>query len=238
MTRPALTHEEIIDILDVCFDVEFSFIKSEEPAELFISQSRSNQDFLIGLTKRIAATNEELAFQFAMNSVRALEAMDKHMVEAWAMTSTDNYDRKGLFPAMSVIRELDSFVHTAHVNACGAVLEEEISVLLPFAQGLSGRKLKIAESTGNFAYTDTETIFLPAITALLKESKENFLIYKSSIAFLWAQIQFGTFRISFDEIINADNAEILLNKFSALETVRLKLALNVSFQACIATCRH
>ncbi len=222
MARPTLSREEIIDILDVCFDVEFSFIKSEEAAELLISQPRSNQDFLISLTKRIAATNEELAFQFAMNSVKALEAMDKHMVEAWAMTSTDNYDRKGLFPAMSVIRELDSFVHTAHVNACGAVLEEEISVLLPFAQGLSGRKLKIAESTGNFAYTDTETIFLPAITALLKESKENFLIYKSSIAFLWAQIQFGTFRISFDEIINADNAEILLNKFSALETVRLE----------------
>ena len=142
MARPALTHEEIILVFDVCFDVEFSYIKSEEPAELLVTQSRGDQDFIIGLTRRIAATNEELAFQFSMNAVKAMQAMDKHMVEAWAMTSTDNYDRKGLFPAMSVIRELDSFVHTAHINACGAILEEEISVLLPFAQGLSGRKLK------------------------------------------------------------------------------------------------
>jgi len=222
MARQALSSEEIIEILDVCFDVEFSFIKSEKPAELIVTQTRTNQDFILDLTKRISATNEELALQFAMNSVKALDAMDKHMVEAWAMTSTDNYDRKGLFPAMSVIRELDSFVHTAHVNACGSVLDEEISVLLPFAQGLSGRKLKISESPDNYAYTDTETIFLPAITALLKESKENFLVYKASVAFLWAQIQFGTFRVSFDDLLNAEDSEIQLKKFYALETIRLE----------------
>ena len=226
MAHQALSLEEIIDILDVCFDVEFSFIKSEEPAELIVQQSRGHQDFILDLTKRIAATNEELAFQFAMNSVRALEAMDKHMVEAWAMTATDNYDRKGLFPAMSTIRDLDSFVHTAHVNACGAILEEEISVLLPFAQGLSGRKLKIAESPDNQAYTDTETIFLPAITALLQESKENFLVYKATIAFLWAQIQFGTFRIQIDtslkqNLFDCENSDAQLNKFRALEAIRL-----------------
>lgn len=173
MSRQALSLKEIIDILDIYFDVEFSFIKSEQPAELIVRQSRSNQDFILNLTKRIAATNEELAFQFANNAIRALDAMDHHMVEAWAMTATDNYDRKGLFPAMSVIRDLDNYVHKAHVNACGAVLEEEISVLLPFLQGLSGRKLKIAETAENHAYTDTETIYLPAITALLEESKDT-----------------------------------------------------------------
>ena len=225
MPRPALSLEEIIDVLDIYFDVEFSFIKSEEPAELIVQQPRSDQDFILDLTKRIAATNVELAFQFTRSSARALEAMDQHMVEAWAMTATDNYDRKGLNPAMTVIRDLDSYMHTAHVNACGAVLDEEISVLLPFLQGLSGRKLKIAEATDNLAYTDTETIYLPTITALLEESKDNFLICKASIAFLWAQIQFGTFRINFDEILDCDNPETQLRKLSALETVRLEACL-------------
>ena len=158
MSGQKLTLEEIIAVFDICFEVEFSFIKSEEPAQLIVKQSRSNQDFILNLTKRIAATNQELAFQFAMNSSKALAAMDQHMVKAWAMTATDNYDQKGLFPAMTVIRELDNFVHTAHINACGAVLEEEISVLLPFAQGLSGRKLKIVEATDSQTYTDTETL--------------------------------------------------------------------------------
>ena len=227
MSNQRLTLEEIIVVFDVYFDVEFSFIKSEEPAEFVVKQSRSNQDFILDLTRRIATTNQELAFQFAMNSSKALDAMDQHMVEAWAMTATDSYDRKGLFPAMSVIRELDNYVHTAHINACGAVLEEEISILLPFAQGLSGRKLKIAEAEDNQTYTDTETIFLPAITALLEESKDNFLIYKASIAFLWAQIQCGTFRIQLDpelnqKLLDTDNTEAQLKKFHALETVRLE----------------
>jgi nitric oxide reductase NorD protein len=228
MSGQKLTVEEIISVFDIYFEVEFSFIKSEEPAQLVVKQSRSNQDFIFNLTKRIAATNQELAFQFAMNSSKALAAMDQHMVEAWAMTATDNYDQKGLFPAMSVIRELDSFVHTAHINACGAVLEEEMSILLPFAQGLSGRKLKIAEASDSQTYTDTETLFLPAITALLEQSKDNFLIYKASIAFLWAQIQCGTFRIQLDPALNKqlftndNNRESLAQKFFALEAVRLE----------------
>ncbi len=221
-TLNALTLEEIIEFLDICFEVEFSFIKSEQPAELIVQQTRSNQDFILNLTRRIATTNQELAFQFAMNSIRALQAMDQHMVEAWAMTATDNYDRKGLLPAMSLIRDLDNYVHTAFIKTCGAVLEEEISILLPFAQGLSGRKLKIAEAEGNETYTDTETIFLPPIVALLEESKDNFLIYKASIAFLWAQIQFGSFRFQFDVLLNCDNPEAQLNKFFALESIRLE----------------
>ncbi len=225
MARPALTLEQITEVLDIYFDVEFSFIKTEEATELIINLPRTEQDFIIDLTRRIAATNSELAFQFAKNAITALAAMDKHMVEAWAMTATDNYDRKGLAPAMTVIRELDSYVHTAHTNACGAVLEEELAVLLPFLQGLSGRKLKIAEAADNLAYTDTETIYLPAITALLEDSKDNFLIYKASVAFLWAQIHFGTFRIDFDGVLDCDNPEAQLEKLAILESIRLEACL-------------
>lgn len=217
MPRPALSRDDIIEKLDIYFDVEFTFIKSEEAAERIIDQPREVQDFVLDLTRRIAATNEELAFQFALNAIHALESMDRHMVEAWAMTATDNYDRKGLFPAMKVIRELDSYVQTAHISACGAVLGEELPVLLPFLQGLSGRKLKITEAEGKHAWTDTETLYLPAITALLEEAKDNFLIYKASIACLWAQIQFGTFRAD----LSALN-EKQLETFCALEHIRLE----------------
>ncbi|MCK5394419.1 MAG: nitric oxide reductase activation protein [Gammaproteobacteria bacterium] len=222
MPRPALTFDEIIISLDVYYDAEFTFIKSEDAAELIVNQPRNIQDFILNLCQRISATNEELAFQFTLNSIRALESMDQHMIEAWAMTATDNYDRKGLTPAMTVIRDLDNYVHTAHVNACGAVLDEEISVLLPFIQGLSGRKLKIAEAEDNHAYTDTETIFLPSITSLLEESKDNFLIYKATVAFLWAQIQFGTFRFPFDEVLNCKDPDSQLKKITVLENIRLE----------------
>ena len=220
MARKQLTLEEIIERLDIYLDAEFSFIKSEIPAAEIIQLSANQQDFVLNLVKRIAATNVELAYQFACSSIHALTAMDMHMVEAWAMTATDNYDRKGLFPAMSIIRDLDNFVQTAHVHACGSVFEEEVCILLPFLKGLPGRKLKLAEAAES--YTDTETIYLPPIMALLEESQDNFLIYKASIAFHWAQIQFGTFRVDVDRLIaKANDENDALKIFYALESIRL-----------------
>ncbi len=79
MARPALTLEQITEILDVYFDVEFSFIKTEEAAGLIVTLPRTEQDFIIDLTRRIAATNGELAFQFAKNALTALQACTASM---------------------------------------------------------------------------------------------------------------------------------------------------------------
>ena len=47
MMGKALALEESIEFLDICFEVEFSFIKSEQPAELIAQQTRNNQDFIL-----------------------------------------------------------------------------------------------------------------------------------------------------------------------------------------------
>jgi nitric oxide reductase NorD protein len=220
MPRAQLSEQQIIALLDEYLDVEFSFIRSEVPASQIAGLPREQQDFILNLSKRVAATNIELAYQLASNAVRALEAMDEHMVEAWAMTATDNYDRKGLYPAMTVIRELDNYIHTAHEHACGSVFEEQASILLPFLHGLSGRKLKL-QATDN-SWTDTETIFLPPIMALMPEAKQNFSLYKATVAHHWAQIHFGTFHIDLDMLAqrHVDEPDFL-HKFHALETLRL-----------------
>ncbi len=214
MARPKLDKEHIIAFMDECLEVEFSFVKNEIPAEPISHLPRQQQDFILDLTRRVADTNIELAYQFACGAVHALKAMDPRMVEEWAMTAADDYDRKGLFPAMSVIRDLDNFIHTAHERAHGSVLEEEIGVLLPFVHGLSGRKLKLEASENT--YTDTETIFLPPVMALFSDEKQNFLLYKAIVAHHWAQIQFGTFRANLTQL-----AEDQLVKFCSLETIRL-----------------
>ena len=217
MSHQTLNKEQIIEFLDECLEVEFSFVKNEIPATDIVKQSRLHQNFILNLTQRVAATNIELAYQFAIHSKQALEEMDLHMVEAWAMSATDQYDKQGLYPAMSAIKNLDQYIDTAHIQACGAVFEEEASILLPFLQGLAGRKLKLAESEQ--AYTDTETIYIPAITALFGNKKENFLHYKVTVAYLWAQIQFGSFRVDLEWLRNAPER---LAKFCALENIRLE----------------
>ncbi len=214
MAQQPLGKNEIIEFMDNCLEVEFSFVKNEIPAENIKNLPRLQQDFILNLIKRVADTNIELAYQLACGSAHALNEMDEHMVEEWAMTAADNYDRKGLFPAMSVIRDLENFINTAHERAHGSLLENEIGVLLPFLHGLSGRKLKLEAS--DTTYTDTETIFLPPVVAVFSDEKENFLLYKATAAHLWAQIQFGTFRTDLSQL-----AEDQLIKFCSLETVRL-----------------
>ncbi|MDH3343268.1 MAG: nitric oxide reductase activation protein, partial [Gammaproteobacteria bacterium] len=217
MSRQALNEKAIIEFLDEVLEVEFSFVKNEKPAADIVSQHRPIQDFILNLTRRVAATNIELAYQFACHSNRALQSMELKMVEAWAMSATDQYDKLGLYPAMTVIKNLDQFIDNAHAQQFGAVLEEEASILLPFLQGLAGRKLKLAEAEQ--AYTDTETIFIPSITALFESKKENFLHYKVTVAYLWAQIQFGSFRVDL-ELLAGDKDT--LDKFCVLENIRLE----------------
>ncbi len=220
MAHEPLSTEDIIACLDECLEVEFSFVENETPAQAIVKLPRREQDFILNLTRRVAGTNIKLAYQLACHAIRALEAMEQHMVEAWAMTATDHYDRKGLLPAMSVIRDLDSFIDNARKRACGAVFEEQVSVLLPFLHGLSGRKLKL--NSADRAYTDTETIYLPPILTTLPEMQENFLLYKATLAHHWAQIQYGTFRVDLIDIYSNDaNSEIQLKKFYALEALRL-----------------
>ncbi len=220
MAHEELSEDEIIEILDEYLEIEFSFVKTEIPAQTLILLPRETQNFILSLVKRVASTNIELAYQFACNSAHAMQAMDLHMVEAWAMTATDNYDRKGLFPAMSVIRNLESFVQKANEQACGAAFEEVSGIMLPFLQGLSGRKLKL--ESGSEAYTDTETVFVPPIIAQLPEQADNFLFYKATIAHHWAQVQFGTFSVNLKRLLGkSSRPEQTLIKFSILETLRL-----------------
>ena len=214
MTRHPLGKDEIIDFLDDCLEVEFSFVKNEIPADGIKNLPRPQQDFILNLVRRVADTNNELGYQLACGAVHALNEMDERMVEEWAMTAADDYDRKGLYPAMSVIRNLDTFIHTAHERAHGSLLDDEIGVLLPFLHGLSGRKLKLEAS--DRTYTDSETIYLPPVMAVFSDKKENFLLYKATVAHHWAQIQFGTFRADLSRLRDDQ-----LIKFCALETIRL-----------------
>ena len=117
MTRRPLGKDEIIEFMDDCLEAEFSFVKNEIPADDIKQLPRQQQDFILKLVKRVADINIELAYQLACSSVHALDEMGERMVEEWAMTAADDYDRKGLFPAMSVIRNLEHFIHTAHERA-------------------------------------------------------------------------------------------------------------------------
>ncbi|MEJ1383868.1 MAG: nitric oxide reductase activation protein [Candidatus Sedimenticola sp. (ex Thyasira tokunagai)] len=212
-----LTVSEIEALLEGPLEVEFSFRDTRPPSQSIAGLSRGEQEFLLDWIIRVASTHVELGYQIACHGVAALAAMDHHMIEAWALHTMDVYDLSGLRPALQVIDKSAGFAEMQHTRLHGAILEEEERVLTGFLHGLSGRKLKIAASDST--YTDTETLFLPSIQSLFSTREENFLHYKITLALLWAQIRFGTFRALRDI---GPTAEGFVPLFHGMETLRLE----------------
>ncbi|MET0066801.1 MAG: nitric oxide reductase activation protein [Candidatus Thiodiazotropha sp.] len=216
--------DEIERQLDEYFEVEFTFRITRGIAEKLVRLSPAQRDFIIDWARRIASTHIELGYRFADQGVRALELMDETMIEAWILRTMDIYDRSGLHAALQVITRMELFVQQGRERASASLFEEEAGVLLPFVQGLSGRKLKLEQS--DQLYTDGEVIYLPAVMAHLPEKRDNFLLYKVAVAFHWAQTRFGTIQGPLLEaLLNHPQAEHLVRCFHRLETERLSARL-------------
>lgn len=220
MSRSPLDADHITARLDDYLEVEFTFIHTEGLAQVLAGMPRERQDFILEWTRRAAATNTELAFQFANRAKEALREVEPEAVSAWCLHAMDSYDRAGLQAAMTVIRDLDTFLAVGHQRAAGSLFEEAVPVLLPFVQGLEGRRLKI--EPGEFAWTDGEVLYLPEIVARLDNRADNFQLFKSIVAHLWAQTRYGTLNVNlaehFARFTRAEHAQLV---FHVLETARL-----------------
>lgn len=226
-TQAPLSVGQIIALLDDYLEVEFSFRNTRPPAEALATLAHRDQAFILDWVRRVSSTNITLGYLLAENAPYALTRMDARMIEAWAVHAVDTYDRAGLAPAVAALKDVEAFVQYGNERLSGAVLAEQEHVLEIFLQGLSGRPLKLKEAEGALAYTDSETLFLPAVVARFPEPRDNFLLFKATVAHLWAQTRFGTFRVDLDAVFGrlADRARAE-KLFHALEIARL--------DACIA----
>ncbi len=221
MARTRLTFDKICATLDRCLDVEFSFLKTEQPAAIIAELDSDQQGYILEWVQRVASTNIQLSYQFITQATAVLDRMDRGIIEAWALHAMDMYDQSGLHAALNVIKSVDKFVQLSHERTAGAVFEDNVGVLSHFVHGLSGRQLKLAEA--DCVYTDTETLFLPPVIAQLQTTQENFLLYKIMVAYLWAQTRFGTFRESVSEALQEESdPQQFLDLFHALDSVRLE----------------
>ncbi|MDA8361127.1 MAG: nitric oxide reductase activation protein [Gammaproteobacteria bacterium] len=227
-TQDALTVAELEDRLDEMLDAVLSIRRSTTAAATALARlARPDQDYACHWVEVIAKTNPELAFHFASHVTAALTRMRSEDREAWIIEAMDTYDRLGLYPAVAILADAESFAAARDGQARTATLETTAPMLELFLQALSGRRLKIAP--GERIYTDTTTLFLPARLAILPTREANRMLYKIMATHLWAQGWFGTFRkdplslrSEWERYAEPERAARL---FYALETIRLDACL-------------
>ena len=154
---------------------------------------RPLQDFVLHWVEVVNRSNYELAYQFAAQAPGALAHMDLKAAEAWILHAMDVYDRDGLYSGSAALKDLAPRIRAAPEHASSVALADVHNVLELFLRGLSGRRLRV--EAGTQAYTDTDTLYLPAVCANFPTPEQNFLAYKGLATHLWAQARYGTFNV-------------------------------------------
>jgi len=201
-------------LLDEILEVEFSFLHTGEIAAELARLPSDQQKLILDWTRRMATTNVQIAYQFALRAREALQRMENEMLSDWCLHAMDLYDAEGLRPALEVIRDLEGYLESGRLRAAGALFEEVAPVLGSFVQGLSGRRLQLEADEA--AWTDGEVLYLPQVVAVFEEAEANFQLCKAMATHLWARTRYGT--------LNVDPARLeegTLPWFQALETLRL-----------------
>ena len=180
--------------LDEALDPVLSSRRTAQPlAERLAPLERALQDFTLHWVGVIARTSSEMAYQFAALAPDALRKFDLATAEAWIIHAMDIFDREGLYRGSSVLKDLDAFIAASRDRTRAVTFEDACNVLGWFVCGLSGRTLKL--EAGNEAYTDTETLYLPACSTEYASREQNFVVYKALATHLWAQTRYGTFNV-------------------------------------------
>ena len=207
--------------LETQFEAYFiSYQDMEAPAREIATLNRVQQDFVLHWVNVLTQLNDEMAYQFASNVTRAFAKMPVETVEQWIVQAMDLYDRKGLMGSIRVLVDIDQFIVHYESRLYSMPFEEHAAVLERFVQGLSGRGLKVM--VAEQVYTDTETLFVPALLSDLPERNDNFILYKAMVVHQWAQLWFGTWQQDIaSALANYAEPAKALGHFHHLERVRL-----------------
>ncbi|MEW6163428.1 MAG: VWA domain-containing protein [Pseudomonadota bacterium] len=183
---------------------------------------RPQQDLVLHWAGVAAQTYAEIGYLIAMLAPQALARLDESGFEAWALSGLDTYDKEGLRPALETLRDIDGFAAMREGRMAVSFAEIEPR-LARFVQGLSGRGLALKADAS--AWTDTETIFLPARIAHFPAGEDNRRLYQALAVQLWAQTRYGTFAVDLEGELarwpEPMEREAALAWLAQLEAVRL-----------------
>jgi nitric oxide reductase NorD protein len=219
-----LSADDLEDRLDEVLFASQSRRTTTDLARGLADLPRVQQDLVLHWTEVATQTYAELAWLLPRLALRALTLLNTEEFGTWVLSALDAYDSVGARGAMEKLRALDAYAASLKRVDVAVEFGSEEMRLSRLLQGLSGRPLGLR--VGVSAWTDTETVFLPARMDLLPTASENRRLYKATVALLWAQTRHGTFGSADLDLEAAlapySDQERALAWLAALEAVRLE----------------
>ena len=227
-----LIQERLDEMLDAVLSSGRNTARSAEQLALC---DAAQQAFVLHWLDVIVRTNSELGFQFVTHVPQALAKLNLEQVEKWLINAMDVYDQQGLYPGSQALAAVDDFLAQQDQNECAAHLDDPTtSILSHYLRGLSARPLRV--KTAESAWTDTETVYLPAFLNEFEDPEKNAILYRLTATQLWAQVHYGTFRRenpkapTLSETLDGyDDPKRARELFHSLEQVRLEACVRRAF---------
>ncbi len=185
--------EQLEQRLDEALELDLVRLSPEQAAQALAPFSRAQQERAIRWAQIAAQAHVQIGQQVSIHAAQALQLMSDEVMGQWVYHALDLYDRKGLFPAIEVIKGVEQFSVEAEARARGVEFDEFSGMLSHFLQGLAGRTLSLEE--GATCWTDSEKIYLPPFVGDLPKPEQNLQLYKAQLVTLWAENWYGTWRL-------------------------------------------
>lgn len=171
----------------------------------------------------INVSSGALAGHFLDRAARAVRLLDEAQREEWIIAALDVFDARGLGAGMAAFDVPPAPVAPAATGFTGR-LADVTARLGHFVHGLGGRALKLTPADG--AYTDTETVYLPAEIGEYADLPAVARRYRLLAVFLWAQNRYGTWRrAAVRGLLDCARPDLEWPAFERLECLRLEACL-------------
>jgi len=183
-----------------------------------------DQQRVLEAVELVARSDLELAFAFAGRAPEALVLLEPADFDAWITELMSAFDCRGLGAGIAAVEALPEFARRRRARRRGVGFEEVAGTLRALVLGLGGRALELRSAEP--VYTDTESVFLPALIDTLPAREDCLALYKAMTVYLWAQTWFGTWRPAVLERLASHPAGAsAVPAFAALEHERLSACL-------------
>ncbi|MBT3473815.1 MAG: nitric oxide reductase activation protein [Gammaproteobacteria bacterium] len=209
----SLTLPELEQRLDEALELDLVRLSPEQAAKGLAPFSREQQERALHWSKIAAQAHVQIGQQVSIYAATALGLMSDEVMGRWVYHALDLYDRKGLFPAVEVIKSVAQYAEEAEARARGVEFDESATMLGHFVQGLSGRRLLLEE--GESHWTDSEKIYLPPFVGDFEQRADNFQLYKAQLVTLWAENWYGTWRLVQKESPQGETVQTRISQWLA-----------------------